>query len=349
VLVNYLAPYKLKALWDEVAAAAVYCDDIDLDATCMIAGYDICPMKEVGRYMDVYASLHTVMCAVACLKSVVSGHEVVANKNQVKDWIKEAFKQASKACGTVRNMVDGLDVRPGPGFAAVELERVLKQMLAWVAAAVSCLPAIGADILVQMVDDAQALVASVKTHTPEWEHVVTEETYAKTLAKRVIIDAQFADLLSDEVGALFATIHELSLMAGAWDCKSLLEKEEAWNAGMANASGAYTKAKKFLTIRACCMTVQVKTGTAQIDQAKLLLKKRETLPGAMGRALDSCIHQRGGAGSGFGAAKRKADDAVDVGDVSTAIVPAAPLGNRRAVAKARSIAPVRASRRSASK
>ena len=283
-------------------------EDVEVDLTPLIPGFAGCPMKEVGQYMSFFVGLNEVMCAFAYLRRYVSDSEAVTRHNKIVEGIKVAMTQVSASVDALRNKIDVFDGDKLTDVVKASVWRVLQQILMWVAIVSDALPHIGSIILGKALDEAKPLVKAVKDHTPEWEHVITDETYARALAKQVIIDAQFVDLLNEEVGSLFRSIFELQSLAVSWQCKSILAGGEEWTASLELASSQYTKGKKFLTVRACCNTVQVKTGTSQVDQAKLLLQRRSELPVALAKALDNCVHARGGF---LGGPKRKHDD-VDV-------------------------------------
>ena len=317
--VDHLSVFKVKALCEKMINGLADFSTVQVDIDALVRGYVRCPLRDIQVYLDIAASFYLATVSFAYLRRCVAKEEQVVAGNVVKQSVKVAIKQLNQAMVTVTRAISYFELAIPQEGMELEISDRHGKINQWLNNTYSCLPAMSAQILVQCLEANKALSDQVKAHTPEWEHLITDDTYQRAACKVKIIGWEFGDRLAEEIPLMYKVIFDLTQLAAAWGCKEELASLGVWTVGMAEASNRYTQGKRYLTIRVACVCVQVKTGQAAVDQAKLLSPVKATMPQSLQKALDQVIHMRGGGSAA--PVKRKATDAVDVG---ASIVPVTP-------------------------
>ena len=188
---------------------------------------------------------------------------------------------------------------------------LLQEISNWVVAV--GLSDICVELLTKGLGEAKNLVKAVSDHTPSWQHIVSDGLYSKARAATAIIDFPHVGGLTEDSVELYKIVCDLAALKNKWQVHDMLEQDDAWAVDYRLAESTYTAARQFLTIRACCNTVQRMKGKPQVDAAVQLLEKKAELPDSIVKALDTCIKQNGGLRRGGGNLNR--DSALlDVGE-----------------------------------
>ena len=222
---------KLVVLWGKIQGALEAMGVTGVDARELIRGGDAVEFALVHEVMAIYCELNLVLAALSYLREKLYRPESLTKFGVIEMGVKRAVAvcDVSVTCALALLATESFNAR----LDAADLELVVARSMAaaWCSSVPHLLQCIKVAVVMAGLSTVDVLVCRVRSHTPDFEHVVNDETYSKVLAQQVLVDHPHVQLLEAETGDLYSAIVDLAQTIASWQVKSQLDADEVFTSG----------------------------------------------------------------------------------------------------------------------
>ena len=167
----------------------------------------------VDRLLHTYSRFNAAMGLFGFILDCVSSPEdSITQAGKIKDSLNFAFAKLEEQCMEAKTATDFKELDE----MGVEPLVAPRRLTWWYNEAYGMMPAVKDFVVLSIVDAQSDLVQRLKNHTGAWEHIVTDDSYAKQLATRGIINYKWTGECEAEAGELYSNIFSLSQLATKW-------------------------------------------------------------------------------------------------------------------------------------
>ena len=200
--------------------------------------------KLVLNMCEIYAAMHKAAAGLAWM-SVKCGAECTS-EHRIKPELEIVIDVVKKSLGDADELIQRLEETRGHGEPLPTFTHGLDFCAKWVSAVMSSFGTLMDIIVSMMVCEVDKLTKDVQSHTPKFEHYMSDAEMSKKLVRARLLNYASHAVLLDQSVALFRAVSDVSRIKEKFKVTGA-DDDEA-NEPLAKATTAFRNAKTALTV-----------------------------------------------------------------------------------------------------